>query len=210
MTIRSFAVLFVCANAVCAGSAEAQSSIGIRGYGIYANTAFAASQTFEAVAGTAHHRGIGGGATVTNVWRGVFVDVGFSQSKVDGTRIFIDGTTVYQLGIPLQITVRPLDVAAGWRLTKGRFSPFAGAGLTSLWYEETGGFADVGDDVSERKSGLLVLGGVDVEVMKWIYVGGELRYRAVKGILGHGGVSQNFGEDRLGGLSAAVRFSVGK
>ena len=210
MTIRSVVTAFVCANAVLTGSADAQSSLGIRGYGLFGNTAFAARDTFEAVAGTSDYRVIGGGATVTNVWRGVFLDVGLSQSKIDGARIFIDGTSVYQLGIPLHIRVHPLDIAAGGRMTNGRFSPFAGAGLTSLRYEETGGFADAGDNVSERKLGLLVLAGAEIRVLKWVHVGGELRHRSVTGVLGTHGVSQTLDEDDLGGLSVAARFSIGR
>jgi hypothetical protein len=49
-----------------------------------------------------------------------------------------------------------------------------------------------------------------VRVVRLVSVGGEFRYRAVDGVLGLGGVSQVFGDDQLGGLSFAARFSVGR
>ena len=39
-------------------------------------------------------------------------------------------------------------------------------------------------------------------------VGGEIRYRAVSGVLGEAGVSQSYDEDQLGGVAAALRISL--
>ena len=184
--------------------------IGFKAYGTFGSTSFAATDTFKAVAGSSTHRNFGGGAAVTGLWRGLFVDVGLSQTKVDGQRVFVDGVTVYELGIPLEITVTPIDVAAGWRVISGRLSTFLGGGVTSLQYEETSAFADPNENVNARKSGGLFLLGVDLDVVRFVSVGGDLRYRMVKGILGEGGASQVFGEDQVGGLSAAIRVSVGR
>ena len=190
--------------------AAAQSSPGLLGYGSFGSTSFAASDSFDAVADASSRRNVGGGAVVTGLWRGIFVDVGFSQSKVEGQRVFLHDGTVYDLGIPLEVAVAPIDVAAGWRLTRGRFSPYAGAGVTSLSYKETSDSQASGDELNVRKTGPLALAGLDVRLVKWIQVGAEVRYRAVEDILGSGGVSASFGEDDAGGLSAGVRFSVGK
>jgi hypothetical protein len=77
-------------------------------------------------------------------------------------------------------------------------------------YREDSDFATAGDDVNERKTGVVALAGADVRVLRLVSVGGEFRYRAVDGVLGVGGVSQIFGDDQLGGLSLAARFSVGR
>lgn len=183
---------------------------GMKAYATYGSTAFAAADTLQAVAGSSTHTNIGGGATMTRLWRGVFVDVGLSRARVDGQRVFVDGGTVYELGIPLRMTVRPIDLAAGWQLTRGRLSPFIGGGFTSVLYEETGAFADEGDDVRERRSGPLVLAGLDATISRWVHIGAEVRYRAVRGILGDQGVSQAFGESQAGGMSAGLRVSVGR
>lgn len=183
---------------------------GVQGYGTYGNIAFAATETLNAVAGGTRFANVGGGVAITNLWRNLFIDVGTSQTKVDGHRVFVDGETVYKLGIPLDVTVRPIDVAAGWRVTSGRLSTFIGAGMTSLHYEETSAFAEADENVTDRRAGGLILVGIDVAVVKWVQLGGEVRYRAVKGILGEGGASGAFGEDHVGGFSAGMRVSVGK
>jgi hypothetical protein len=192
----------------CAVPAAAQS--GILVYGTYASTALTPAQSFKAVSGTARHPGFGVGVVENRLWRGLFADIGIFQTKVKGERVFIDSGTVYKLGIPLQVTVTPIDFVGGWRLTKDRLSTFVGAGVSSVMYKETGGFAEGDDNVSRRKVGPVVLGGVDVAIAKWVQVGAEVRYRAIKGVLGSGGVSEIYGEKQLGGISAAVRMSVGR
>ena len=106
--------------------------------------------------------------------------------------------------------MRPVDIAGGWRFVFGRVSPYAGAGVSLIAYEETADFAASGDNVSESKTGPLFLAGVDVAVIRWLHAGAEFRYRSVKGVLGDGGVSDIFGEDQLGGYALAVRISVGR
>jgi hypothetical protein len=184
--------------------------LSVRGYVTYGSTVFASSESFEAITGETSKAGIGGGATVIGLWRGLFADVGVSQQELDGQRVFIDAGVVYPLGIPVTITMRPVDIAGGWRFFYGRLSPYAGAGVSLLSYEETADFAESGDNVSESKTGALFLAGVDVAVIRWLHAGAEFRYRAVKGVLGDGGVSDIYGDDQLGGYAFAVRISVGR
>jgi hypothetical protein len=195
---------------VMAATASAQQPASVRGYVTYGTTTFEAEKSFEAITGEKSNTGLGGGATVIGLWLGLFTDIGFSQQTMDGQRVFVDGGTVYPLGIPVEIKIRPIDIAGGWRFFFGRVSPYAGAGISLIKYEETGDFALNDDNVSESKAGPLILTGVDLSVNRWLHVGGELRYRAVKGVLGAGGVSQAFGEDQLGGYSFALRVSVGR
>jgi opacity protein-like surface antigen len=192
--------------------APAQPRIGLRGYVTFGSITLTATDTFDAVADTHSRPVFGGGVQVTSIWKGVFADVGVSQLTIDGERVFVSNDQVFKLGIPLEITMRPVDIAAGWRFrfSNGRVSPYGGAGLTYLTYEETSDFAGSGEDVNESKTGPLVLGGVDVQVWRWISAGGELRWRRVNGILGEGGASAEFDEDDAGGFSAAVRISIGR
>ena len=186
--------------------------VGFRGYAVLGMATLTAVDTFDALAGTRSRQTFGGGVQVTNLWRRLFADVGASVVSLDGERIFIDDGEVFDLGIPLEITMRPIDIAGGWRFTyaRGRVSPYVGAGLTYLQYEETSEFSESGDDISEGKAGPLLLGGVDVHLWQWLHAGGELRYRRIGGILGDGGASAAFGEDDAGGVSVAVRISVGR
>lgn len=193
-----------------AQAAPAKPKPGLRGYVIAGSSTLAAEQTFDAV-GAAHSRPVfGGGVQVTNIWKGLFADVGASQLTVDGRRVFVDDGQVFDLGIPLTVTMRPLDFAGGWRLGVGPVSPYAGVGVTYLSYEESSSFADSDEDVTERRAGLLVLVGADVRVWRWIHAGGDFRWRRVRGILGEGGASGAFGEDDAGGFAAAVRMSIGR
>jgi opacity protein-like surface antigen len=206
MKLRIGAVLL----GVLCSAAPAAAQSGILVYGSYASTAFTAADSFKAVSGTARHPGFGGGIVENRLWRGLFVDIGMFQTTVKGERVFLDSGTVYKLGIPLQVKVTPIDLVGGWRVTKDRLSTFLGAGVSSVSYKETGDFSEGDDNVSQRKVGPVLLGGVDVALTKWVQVGAEIRYRAIKGVLGSGGVSEVYGEKELGGVSAAMRMSVGR
>ena len=209
MTIRR-AFAAACLAVALPSSAAAQPPLAIRGYGVFGIATLAATDTFDAVAGTTTAPIVGGGAQAA-LWRGLFADVAVSWLSIEGERIFVDAAgTVFQLGIPLEVTMRPVDLAAGWRISFGRITPYAGAGVTFLSYEETSSFAEAAEDVSESGTGMLVLGGADVRVWRWVHAGGELRYRRVRGILGEEGASAEFGEDDAGGFSAAVRVSIGR
>ena len=72
---------------------------------------FSSTETLEAITGESSKAGIGGGATVVGIWRGLFADVGISQQELDGQRVFVDDGTIYPLGIPVTIRMRPVDVA---------------------------------------------------------------------------------------------------
>jgi len=211
MTVRRLLFTFAVVAATAPAPAFAQQSLGIRGYVLFGVAQLAAKDTFEALADTSQQPVFGGGIQVTHIWRGVFADVGSSQIQtIDGERVFVDEGEVFELGIPLEVKMRPLDIAGGWRLEFGRVSPYVGAGVTFFRYEESSEDADVGENVEENKTGPLFLGGVDVAIVSWLHAGGEIRYRQVTGILGEGGVSAEFGEDNAGGLSAAVRISIGR
>lgn len=207
--MRRLSFVAVALAVLQASPAWAQSTVGGRAYVTFGATSETASETFDAVAGTSRANGIGGGGTITGLWRGLFVDVGVSRQRFSGERVFVSNGAVFPLGIPLEITVRPIDIATGWRFASGRASPYVGGGATFLTYEETSDFAQPGEDVSEQKTGLVLLAGLDVAIQRWLHAGAELRYRSVTGLLGSSGVSEAFGEDDLGGTAIAVRISVG-
>ena len=209
MTARGAVLVFAAAVALAPTPAGAQ-SIGVRGYVSFGITQLAANETFEAVAGTSQRPIFGGGVQVTNIWKGIFADVGAFAMNVDGERVFVDNGEVFRLGIPLEVQMRPLDVAGGWGLEYGRLSPYVGAGVTYFSYEESSDDDLPGEGVSERKAGALVLVGVDVRLFSFVHAGGELRYRRVTGILGEAGASAEFNEANAGGLSIAARVSIGR
>ena len=186
-----------------------QTRSGVRGYFTYGGVSFSAVDSVEAVTGETRAAFFGGGGHVT-VWKGLFADVGVAAYSLDGQRVFVNNGTVYPLNIPVTLKFLPVDLAVGWRL-HGRVQPYGGVGMTSLGYKETGEYAQFGEDVDVRRSGVLVLAGADVTVWRtWLHAGGEVRYRSVKGILGDSGVSAAFNEDDAGGIAYALRISVGR
>ena len=211
MTVR-VVVAFTAVSAIvtmCASSAAAQ-TFSPRGYVTFGSTVSTSTDSFEAVTGESSANAVGGGGSLNGIWRGMFVDGGISQHESTGERVFIDRGTTYRLGIPVTVRTRPFDLAGGWRFVFGRFSPYAGGGMSMISYKETSDFAASDEDVSESKTGGMFLAGVDVAIIRWLHAGGEFRYRAVKGVLGEGGVSEVFGEDQLGGYAFGVRISVGR
>ena len=184
--------------------------IGVRGFGTFAVDWMTARDTFEAVTGSAIVLGYGGGVQVTNLWRGLFVEASVERSAADGERVFVHQDEVFPLGIPLEVTMTPIDVVVGWRSPQGRVTPFFGGGATFMRYEETSDFADAGDDVDVRKTGFIVLAGAEASLARWIHLRGDVRYRQVSGVLGEGGASAAFDEDQLGGFGVAVKLMIGR
>ena len=90
--------------------AAAQSPLAFRGFGTIAVEQQAAKDSFDAVTGSTTLTSFGAGVQVTNIWRRLFVEIGAERASLDGERVFVDGSTVERLGIPVEITVAPLDV----------------------------------------------------------------------------------------------------
>lgn len=188
-------------------------AIGVRAFFLYDANFMAASKTFDAVTGSSMLSGVGGGVDITNLWKGVFARVAFSRMSKDGERVVVEGDEVFPVGIPLKVSMTPVEIGAGWRFPAGRKMravPYAGAGLLRLGYKETADFAEPGDDSDESLSGSFVFGGVDVPIGKWLSAGVEGQYRVIKNAIGESGVSQAFGEDNLGGFTFRVLIGIRK
>ena len=214
---------------VAATPARAQSDgVGIRGFALVGNMTFTAKESFDAVLGTNKSVIYGGGAEVLlpfmmeplapNKSERVFVghffgSLGAWQFKRDGERVFVDpNDEIFRLGIPVTVTITPLEVTAGYRFSRmtRRVAPYVGVGYSSYRYRETSAFADDDENVDERFGGVHVLGGADVRVVRWLAIAGEVAYASISEALGEGGVSKHFGEDNLGGLSLRLKISVGR
>jgi hypothetical protein len=213
--------LLLLAGLALAAPAAAQDApaLSIRPFFLAAEQSFAATQTFDAAFG--QHTGpfFGGGAQVV-IGDRLVVEVGASRFKKDGQRAFLSGGTAYRLGIPLTATVTPLEITGGYRfLFKGmpRIRPYGAAGWTRYAYKEASDFADPAAaaparavDVDTTRSGFVANGGVEVRLHRWIGAGIDAQYSRVRGILGTGGVSQQAGEQDLGGVAARFKVIVGR
>jgi hypothetical protein len=86
----------------------------VRGFGSLGFTTFIASETFEAVLDKSGGVIYGGGLSIAHRG-GVFVQVAAERFSADGERAFASGGDVFRLGIPLSLSVTPLEVTGGWR-----------------------------------------------------------------------------------------------
>jgi hypothetical protein len=184
--------------------------IGVRMFGGAAIDWMSAKKSFDAVTGSDRVTSYGGGLQVTNLWRGLFIEGAAARATADGERVFVFGGEVFPLGIPVEITMTPVDVVAGWRTPVGRVVPYLGGGMTFFKYQETSDFADDDENVDEWYRGFVVMGGLEAGITRWIHVRADLRYRQVNDAFGLGGASEAFGEDRLGGFGAGVQLVIGR
>jgi opacity protein-like surface antigen len=177
-----------------------------------------AEDTFDAILDTRSGTDLGVGAQVawqSGALRGLFVEFDASRFEETGERVFVHEGEVFPLGIPLTVSLTPIEVTAGYRLNQVRrtrggvvaspFAFFGGGGVGSVGYSET----DDEGEISERFTAWHVMGGVDVTVWKALQIGAEARYRWVPDGLGTGGVSDAFNETDLGGSTFRVRIGVG-
>ena len=222
MTRRSTFILAFALLLVTAGTAAAQSRtprpsgsrpVEIGGYAMVGQFNFAASESFDAVLGTTSGPIFGGGATVGLPWGGLFVDIGAWQYSHAGERALVLDGQVIPLGIPLDVTIVPIEISAGWKFrirALPKLIPYVAGGYTSLSYKETSLFSGSGENVDGRFGGYHLRGGAEFKVMRWLGVAGEFAWTTVPDAIGGGGVSKAFTEDDLGGTSFRARITVGR
>lgn len=172
--------------------------------------AMTAKDSFDAVAGSTTLMGFGAGLEVQNVWRRAFIRGAISRLSTTGERVFVDDGEVFRLGIPLDITMTPIEVGAGWRFkpigSRGMV-PYAGAGALFLKHREKSEGDGSGDGVNETYKGFALFGGLEVPVWRKVSAGAELGWRSAK-VGNPGGAMAAFGENNLGGVTFRVMFSI--
>lgn len=182
-------------------------AVSLRPFLLVAEERFSAQQTFITVFGQSLEPLFGGGLSVA-FGNGFFADVTASRFKKTGQRAFFFEGTGFPLGIPLVVTLTPVEVTAGgrFRLTP-RALAYGGAGVGSYRYQESSEFDA---PLTTRKVGYLVVGGVEFRVSRWVGVSGDAQYTHVTGIIGSAGVSKETGEVDLGGIAGRFRLILGR
>jgi hypothetical protein len=197
-------------------------TIGVRGFATFGGFSAQAKNSFEAIFGSSGGPVFGGGAQVLLPY-GLYVELSASRFKRTGERVFVGpGDEVFPLGIPLEVTLTPLEITGGWRyfhcprttrartgVCRPRVIPYAGGGFSSYRYEETSDFAGAEEDIAERFNGFHVVGGAEYLALPWLAVGGEIAWSTVADAL-QGGVAAAFDEDNLGGTTFRVKVSIGR
>ena len=128
----------------------------------------------------------------------------FSKS---GERVYVadPGGEVFPLGHPLELRIVPVTVTGGYRFRASRaFVPYVGlgGGLASIKEESTVG--GVAEAESRTKATAHVVGGLEYG-RGLVRFAAEVSWSAIPNAIGLGGVSQLYGEDDLGGLSAIAK-----
>ena len=90
--------------------------------------------------------------------------------------------------------------------------PYGGAGVGRHRYVETSTFAEASENVSERFTGYHVLGGAEFRLARWLSAAGEAQWATVPDALGDdpNGVSREFDESDLGGVTVRLKIVVGR
>lgn len=201
-----------------AAQAPRSRSVSINGYAMVGRFTLAAADSFEAITGKSGGPIFGGGVRVGlpwgNVsWGGPFVDIGAWRYQTEGERVFVSNGTVYPLNIPVEISLTPIELSAGWQFRFRRMpklTPYVLAGVTSTRYQERTPVDTSADDVDDSFSGYHVSGGAGFRIVRWVGIAGEVSWTTVPDSIGQGGVSQAFNESDLGGTSFRVKITVGR
>ena len=200
----------LCSQPAAARAQTGEPALALRPFVFVTGQAFTAKETFEAAFGKAVQPFYGGGLELVSR-AGVYLDIAASRFHKTGERAFHFNGETFRLGIPLEVTITPVELSAGYRFGAARaVVPYVGGGVGWYRYQETSDGADPEEDVDTRTTGFLGAAGVDVRAARWFRVGIDVQYTRVRGILGEGGISQELGEDDLGGLAARLKFTVGR
>jgi hypothetical protein len=204
-------ILLLCGLALSApAAAQDPPALSIRPFVLATEQSFAAKETFKGAFDTDRAPFFGGGVQVV-LWDRFVAEVGASRFKKTGERAFRSGGTTYRLGIPLTATITPVEVTGGYRFPMWEHArPYVAAGFGSYGYKETSEFADTGENVDVRKSGFVANGGFEFRLHRWVGLSIDAQYSHVKGILGTAGISQQAGENDLGGVAARFKLIVGR
>jgi opacity protein-like surface antigen len=190
------------------GVAQAQ----IRGFVDVGATRFAATESFEAIVGSASGPVFGGGVEVA-LPHGLFASLRASRFRKNGHRVFLFEGRQFDLDIDTTVTVTPLQFSAGYRFTRvGPVVPYGGAGVGWHRYKESSAFATETEDVDQGFTGYHILGGTELRLTRFVAVAAEAEWAAVPDALGNdrNGVSASFDEHDLGGFTVRLKGVVGR
>ena len=107
--------LLSCALLVSTAASASAQDVDVKGYGMIGAVSFSASESFDAVFGSSSGIIFGGGAEVGLPWGGLYVGVGAWRFSKDGERVFVSGSEIFPLGIPLTVDITPFEITGGWR-----------------------------------------------------------------------------------------------
>jgi hypothetical protein len=138
-----------------------------------------------------------------------FVRAGARFFQREGERVFVESPTseVFRLGHPITVRIVPGYALVGFRFLEGAsLRPYVGVGGGVTAYNEESEVAGEIIEYSATKPMGMAVAGADYG-RGAVRFGVEFAYSLVPNTIGTGGVSQVYGEDDVGGLTAVVRIS---
>jgi hypothetical protein len=168
-----------------------------------------AGRSAKAVFGTSRGGPTIGFAGQFGLGESFFVRAGARFFQREGERAFVaaPGAAAFRLGHPLTVRIIPAYGLVGFRFLQGAsLRPYVGVGGGATSYDEE---SDVAGEIftsTATKAAGHAVAGLDFGRGAFRF-GGEVMYSTVPNTIGFGGVSQVYGEDDVGGLSAIVRIS---
>ena len=158
--------------------------------------------------------GASGGPTIGfagqfGIGESFFVRAGARFFQRDGERVFVASPSapVFRLGHPLTVRIIPAYALVGYRFLQGAaLRPYLGVGGGATSYDEE---SDVAGEIltsNATKAAGHAVAGLDYGRGAF-RIGGEVMYSIVPNTIGFAGVSEIYGEDDIGGLTAVLRIS---
>ena len=171
---------------------------------------FLAVDSFEAVRGRSFGALYGGGGQLG--WGNLFVQASVGRYQETGQRVAVVNAQLFRLQTPDTVTVTPIQGTIGYRqrAAAGRLVSYVGAGVGVLLYKKEIPAALASDQISEKHLSYHILGGVELPLLSWLWLGGEGQWTGVPDAIGNQGISSTFTEDDLGGFTVRVEVSMGR
>jgi opacity protein-like surface antigen len=190
-------------------AAAQDDSLSIRAFALGTVEQFTAIDTFDAVFARTYEPFFGGGLQVLQ--GNYFLELTASRLNQTGQRAFINNGQKFRLGIPLTAKITGLEATAGYRYRlSSRVLPYGAAGIGLYHYQEDSTGDEAGENLDARHTGLVLNGGAEFRVARWVGVAADVQYTRIPGILGNGGVSRQANENDLGGVSGRLKVIVGR
>jgi len=193
---------------------QARLTSGLRGFGNIGAGAFLARQSFDAVLGSAPIFGrlrgpwLSGGAQFQSL-SGVFFEGGISFFRQNGQRVFVEGDTVFGLGIPDTLTIVPVTATVGYRFKGRSAAPYIGGGVGQYLFSETTPFDQSSERSWQHANSLHMLGGVEFHVTRGVSVAVQGQYARTPHAL-RGALGTALGESDLGGVQLGAKVIIGR
>jgi opacity protein-like surface antigen len=188
-------------------------TFAFRGFGDVGGINFTASNSFKAVLGTSSGFVFGGGVEGVLPQR-VFFGIRASRFSKSGSRTFTANGQTFDLGIPTEVTITPLELYGGYRFAPSRAQviPYAGGGVGWHKYSETSSFADASENVKQTFQGYQILGGVEFRISRLFGASVEAQWTAVPNALGQNpsSVGTALNETDLGGTTIRGKVVIGR